>query len=113
MEGGDHAGRTAKSAGVKIVKMNFSDDDLHQARLQRLAEIKSECEKQTPSDVVFLSELSGLLNLNVNTISTRSKKLGITLYLKNRGGQNNKKSLCISADDAEKLIRSHYEGRHQ
>lgn len=109
MAAGDHADRTAKSAGVKIVKMNFSEDDLHRARLQRLAEIRDECEKKGPSDAVFLSEISELINLNINTIVNRAKKLGITLYLKNRGGANNRKSICLSAADAEKIIRSHYE----
>lgn len=104
-----NAERITKSEGVKIIKMQFDEGDLEKARLARLVEIREECEKRHPVDYVFLIDIMHIIKINVNTITTRAKKLGISTYLKNRGGVSNKKALCVSAADAERIIRDYYE----
>ena len=109
--GGTHSpGGTAKSASVKVVKMNFSEDDLRSAQLARLAEIRAECERNIPDNLVHLCDLAQMLGLSeTNKVTRRAKKLKIKTYLTRRGDSNNKHALCVTEADAEKIIRSYYE----
>ena len=110
MGGSHHAERITKSEGVKVVKMNFSEDDLYKSRISRLTEIKKQIEKTIPENTVFLSDLVDLAGVSETTkISGRARKLNIEIYSKRRGGQHNKPGLCVTESDAEKILRSFYE----
>ena len=109
--GGTHSqGGTAKSASIKVVKLNVSEDDLKAAQIARLAEIQAECERNIPTNLVHLCDIAQMLGLSeTNKVTRRAKKLKIKTYLTRRGDSNNKHALCVTEEDAERIIRSYYE----
>ena len=107
--GGTHSpGGTAKSASVKVVKLNVSEDDLRAAQLARLAEIQAECERNIPSNLVYLCDITHMIGLSdTNKVTRRAKKLGIKTHIARRGSDN-RFALCVTEEDAAELIRSYY-----
>jgi fumarate hydratase class II len=109
-----NAERASKSASVKIVKMNFSEDDLNDARLARLKEINDECKNLVPEKTIFLAEIASILGLSdASKIQRWADKVGATIYRKVNNTPNNKKASCVSEEDAEKIIRLYHESRHK
>lgn len=107
MASSHNAERISKSEGVKVVKMNFTEEDLRAAKIARLEEIKAECLKANGS-VVYLTEISQIVMMQTDSIKNKAKKLGIKIFSRNNPSSKNKPSLCISEEDAEKLMRSIY-----
>lgn len=111
MAAAHHADRAAKSEGVKIVKMNFSEKDLYAARIERLAEIKADLDKTLPANLVHLVDVASMLGLSeTNKVTRRARKLKIKLYTARRENHpSHKMALCVTEEDAALLIRSYYE----
>lgn len=99
--------RTVESGGAEIVKMPFSENDLREAKIARLEEIKKECIKKIES-IVFLAEISRVVGVQTDTVKRRAQKLGMNVFSRNNPVSANKISLCVSDEDAEKLVRDFY-----
>lgn len=112
MAASHNALRAAKSANIKIVKMALTEEDIESASLDRLREVQRECEMALPKNTVFLIDIADIIGITNSThIQSRAKKLGIKMHSRRRGGQHNKPALCVSEEDAEKIIRSYYESQ--
>jgi hypothetical protein len=105
MEARNTQNGTAKSAGVTIVKMNFSEDDLRAAKIKRLEEIKNECAAETES-IIFFTEIESVIGLGADTIKKRAVKMGVKIFSRNNPNTGNKRSGCVNEEDAEKIIRA-------
>lgn len=102
--------RITKSEGVKIVKMKLSEDDIRNAAVDRLREIQRELESALPASIVFLTDMADMMGFaNTTPIQRRAKNMKISIYTKRQSGSKNKASLCVSEEDAEKIMRSLYE----
>ena len=109
MGGAHNEERTSKSASVKIVNMGFSDGDLDAARVERLREIQRECLKAIPERTVFLAEIAAIVGLSeANKLRRWGDKAGVKYYYKVNQTTNHKKALCVSEEDAEKIIRLYH-----
>lgn len=110
MAASHNAERVAKSADLKVVKMSLTEDDIQNAALDRLREIQRECEKAIPDNTVFLMDVIEMIGVSTPAcVHRRAEKLGVKTYMKRRGGKFNKFSVCVSEEDAERIIRSFYE----
>lgn len=105
-----NAERASKSADLKVVKMELSEEDIRNAALDRLREIQRECEKTLPASTVFLSDIAEIVGVSASVhVQNRAKAIGVKTYMKRKGDRHNKPALCVSEEDAGKLIRSYYE----
>lgn len=105
-----NAERTAKSADLKVVKMDLSEDDINNSALDRLREVQKKCESVLPASTVFLADIADILGVPAPVdVRRRASRLGLQTYTKRRGGRYNKPALCVSEEDAEKIIRSYYD----
>lgn len=103
-----HAGGTAQNAGVKTVTMPFSEDDLREARIKRLAEIRDECER-VRGKLVPLKEVAELVKSTTEMLNKICKSHGIKTTFCNRPEYGNRKYTCVSEPDAERVIKLMYE----
>jgi hypothetical protein len=88
--------------------MKFSDADLKAAQLARLEEIKAECERDLPTDLVFLMDVAATIGIStVDKLRVAAKRLGIRVYKKHRP-ETHKPATCVTEDGAAAIIRNHY-----
>lgn len=88
--------------------MNFGEADLKAAQLERLAEIKAECERDLPQDLVFLIDVANTIGIaTVDKLRTAAIRLGLKVYKKHRP-ETNKPASCVTEEAAAAIIRDHY-----
>lgn len=110
MASSHNACRVTKNAGVKIVKMDFSGDDLRAARMAHLAEIKKQYEIRI-ADTTPIKDIADTIGCSVDVIRRLAVRNNIPVFRTSRPECDNRQLLAISSSDADRIIELFYNQR--